>query len=182
MWKYRADKGLLWCGWRGVRDGGAVAFKGPTNAYEQLFPNTYRCLHQVLQSPRLAVVTALLRYGASLDRCFRGETLESLLDITVRTGPAATSAENGDVDTEELPAISALVAGVRRAGSFKRYVRAQAGRGACTSRPRDAGLPCAKRTRRTRTTQQWKLAVAFLARQGDNGVVWNVLSFWRETK
>ena len=37
-------------------------------------------------------------------------------------------------------------------------------------------------TRRTRGAQKWKAAVAFLARQGDNGVVWNVLSFWRATK
>jgi len=37
-------------------------------------------------------------------------------------------------------------------------------------------------TRRTRGAQKWKAAVAFLARHGDNGVVWNVLSFWRATK
>ena len=37
-------------------------------------------------------------------------------------------------------------------------------------------------TRRTRSTKQWEAAVAFLARQGDNGVVWNILSFWRATK
>ena len=37
-------------------------------------------------------------------------------------------------------------------------------------------------TRRTRRTQQWEAAVAFLARHGDNGVVWNVPSFWRATK
>ena len=37
-------------------------------------------------------------------------------------------------------------------------------------------------TRRTRGAQKWKAAVAFLAWHGDNGVVWNVLSFWRATK
>jgi hypothetical protein len=26
----------------------------------------------------------------------------------------------------------------------------------------------------------WKAAVAFVARLGDNGVVWNILSFWRD--
>ena len=36
--------------------------------------------------------------------------------------------------------------------------------------------------RRTRGAAGWKAAVAFLARHGDNGVVWNVLSFWRATK
>ena len=38
-----------------------------------------------------------------------------------------------------------------------------------------------KGTRRTRRTQKWTAAAAFLARLGDNGVVWNVLSFWRAT-
>ena len=26
----------------------------------------------------------------------------------------------------------------------------------------------------------WKAAVAFVARLGDNGIVWNILSFWRD--
>ena len=74
----------------------------------------------------------------------------------------------------------ALVSGVRRAGSFKRYVREPhrevlllrglAMRGHLVPR------------RRTRGAAEWKAAVAFLARHGDNGVVWNVLSFWRATK
>ena len=36
--------------------------------------------------------------------------------------------------------------------------------------------------RRTRGTAEWKAAVAFLARLGDNGVVWNILSFWQEAE
>ena len=35
-------------------------------------------------------------------------------------------------------------------------------------------------TRRTRGAQKWKAAVAFVARLGDNGIVWNILSFWRD--
>ena len=38
-------------------------------------------------------------------------------------------------------------------------------------------IPCQKR--RTRATD-WKTIVAFVARFGDNGVVWNILSFWRD--
>ena len=34
--------------------------------------------------------------------------------------------------------------------------------------------------RRTRGAAEWTAAAAFLARLGDNGVVWNVLSFWRD--
>ena len=43
------------------------------------------------------------------------------------------------------------------------------------------GYLAPKRTRRTRGDQKWKTAVAFLARQGDNGIVWTVLSYWRAT-
>ena len=129
-------------------------------------------------SPRLAVVTALLRYGASLDRCFRDDPLESLLDITVRTGPATTSAYS----SVELPAISALVSGVRRNGSFKRYGREPHREFLALRGLAMRGHLAPMGTRRTRGAQKWKAAVAFLARHGDNGVVWNVLSFWRATE
>ena len=33
--------------------------------------------------------------------------------------------------------------------------------------------------RRTRATD-WKAIVAFVVRLGDNGIVWNILSFWRD--
>ena len=85
---------------------------------------------------------------------------------------------NGERDVDDV--CRALVAGVRRAGSFKRYLREPhrevlllrglAMRGHLVPR------------RRTRGAAEWKAAVAFLARHGDNGVVWNVLSFWRATK
>ena len=115
------------------------------------------------ETPSLECVTALLRYGASLDRCFEDSPIEA------------------QAGYPELPAaIRALVAGVRRAGSFKRYLREPhrevlllrglAMRGHLVPR------------RRTRGAAEWKAAVAFLARHGDNGVVWNVLSFWRATK
>ena len=71
-------------------------------------------------------------------------------------------------------------AGVRRNGSFKRYVREPhrevlelrglAMRGHLVPR------------RRTRGAAEWTAAVAFLAKQGDNGIVWTVLSYWRATE
>ena len=36
-------------------------------------------------------------------------------------------------------------------------------------------------TRRPRGPNKWKAAVTFLAKQGDNGIVWNILSYWRAT-
>ncbi len=115
------------------------------------------------RNPSVECVTALLRAGASLDRVYKEQPFET------------------QAGYNEIPAaIRALVAGVRRAGSFKRYLREPhrevlllrglAMRGHLVPR------------RRTRGAAEWKAAVAFLARHGDNGVVWNVLSFWRATK
>ncbi|CAH0369353.1 unnamed protein product [Pelagomonas calceolata] len=122
----------------------------------------------------LECVTALLRAGASLDRVYQGHPLEyHFPDSDDDTG-------GRDIPESFWPAMRALVAGVRRAGSFKSYcrephrevllLRGLAMRGHLIPR------------RRTRGTAEWTAAVAFLARLGDNGVVWNVLSFWRATK
>mgnify|MGYP003316938859 CR=1 FL=1 len=74
-----------------------------------------------------------------------------------------------------------LIRGVRAAGSWKKYCRRQgphreilalrglAMRGYITPYPR----------RRTRGAE-YKIAIAFVARLGDNGIVWNILSFWRD--
>ena len=116
-------------------------------------------------SPSMECVTALLRAGASLDRAFRDIPLEAQVRYT------------------EMPAaIKALVSGVRRAGSFKRYVREPHREVLALRGLAMRGHLAPRGTRRTRRTQQWEAAVAFLARHGDNGVVWNVLSFWRATK
>ena len=127
--------------------------------------------------PSVECVTALLRAGASLDR------------VLVRNGHEHAFEEIHSPDSHEepeyqaeyrevfWPAVRALAAGVRRNGSFKRYLREPhrevlllrglAMRGHLVPR------------RRTRGTAEWTAAAAFLARLGDNGVVWNVLSFWR---
>ena len=112
-------------------------------------------------TPSVGCVTALLRAGASLDRCFDDSPIEA-----------------GARYPEMPAAIRALVSGVRRAGSFKRYVR-EPHREVLALRGLAMRGFITPTTRRTRGTQKWKAAVAFLARQGDNGVVWNVLSFWR---
>ena len=123
--------------------------------------------------PRVEVVRSLLRAGASLDGCLYNFPIEDVLRETEESNLPMFHGE-------EWIAIKALIAGVRRAGSFKSYcrephrevllLRGLAMRGHLVPR------------RRTRGAAEWKAAVAFLARQGDNGVVWNVLSFWRATK
>ena len=124
------------------------------------------CAHmRFCENPRVECFTALLRAGASLDRVFKDSPLEAQHRYT------------------EMPAaIKSLVAGVRRAGSFKRYVREPHREFLALRGLAMRGHLAPMGTRRTRGAQKWKAAVAFLARHGDNGVVWNILSFWRATK
>ena len=84
-----------------------------------------------------------------------------------------------DEGTEHGDAIRTLVASVRAAGSWKAHcklahkevlrLRSLVARGrvklprTCRTRGRDAR------------------ALEFIVRQGDNGIVWNILSYWRET-
>ena len=126
------------------------------------------------RNPSVECVTALLRAGASLDRVYDEHPLE------YHFPDSDDDTEGRDIPESFWPAVRALVAGVRRNGSFKCYLREPhrellllrglAMRGHLVPR------------RRTRGSQKWTAAVAFLARLGDNGVVWNVLSFWRATK
>jgi len=115
-------------------------------------------------------VTALLRAGASLDRVYVEYPLEYHF-------PADIDYRHNEPFWRP---IRALAAGVRRHGSLKHYLR-EPHREVLLLRGlamRGHLMP----RRRTRGAAEWKAAVAFLARHGDNGVVWNVLSFWRATK
>ena len=73
-------------------------------------------------------------------------------------------------ENEDWRAIKRLVAGVRKYGTYKRYMRAP-------HRDVLAVRGLAQRGK-LRTDDS---VLNFLARLGDNGVVWHVLSFWRAT-
>ena len=73
-------------------------------------------------------------------------------------------------ENEHWCATKRLVAGVRKYGTFKRYMRA-------SHRDVLAVRGLAQRGK-LRTDDS---VLNFLARLGDNGVVWHVLSFWRAT-
>ena len=90
--------------------------------------------------------------------------------------------EEGPDPESSWPKIRTLAAGVRRHGSLKRYLREPHREVLALRGLAMRGHLAPRGARRTRRTQQWEAAVAFLARQGDNGIVWNVLSFWRATK
>ena len=106
----------------------------------------------------------LLRAGASLDACGAGGG-----NVTAETMWYASSYHVSE-DDEHWVAVKALLDGVRAAGSYKRYMRTPH-RNVLAVR----GL-----------AQRGKLSTSdpvlnFLARLGDSGVVWYVLSFWRAT-
>ena len=60
---------------------------------------------------------------------------------------------------------------VRKHGSYKRYMRA----------PHRDVLACRGLAQRGKLSTEHR-ALNFLAKQGDNGTVWTVLSYWRATE
>ena len=125
------------------------------------------------------IVTTLLRAGASLDSD----------NPTTRTFEERLN--QIDAGTEHGVAIRNLVASVRAAGSWKAHCRLPHKQilrlRSLVARGR-AKLPRARRrSPRGRDVaadarqERQERALNFLVRQGDNGIVWNILSFWRAT-
>ena len=112
---------------------------------------------------RTTLITELLRAGASLDACHGDEAAEDIMQRHESGRPSL--AEN-----EQWLATKRLVAGVRKYGTFKKYMRAPH-RDVLTVR----GL--AQRGHLSTSDS----VLNFLARLGDNGVCWHILSFWRAT-
>ena len=111
------------------------------------------------------IVTILLRAGA-------------LLDFTHRQGWTRSFEEHPDhyiynPSSAHVGAIRALVASVRAAGSWKAHCRL----------PHKQILRLRSLVARGRTRERLATtrAIRFIVRQGDNGIVWNILSYWRET-
>ena len=124
---------------------------------------------------QLPVVAYLLRYGASLDNCAGDRSAE---DVIANEEREWTDMAEHDV---YFQAAKTLIHGVRAAGSWKKYCRARAPHREILALRSLAmrGYITPYQKRRTRATD-WKAIVAFVARLGDNGVVWNILSFWRD--
>ena len=123
------------------------------------------------QSCHVKILEILLRAGATLDSVQRDESFDALLD------------SRDDPDNEHFVAMSDIVASVRKHGSWKAHciaphrmvlrLRSLVARGRAKparTRHRTSGMPARSRQ-----------ALDFLVRQGDNGIVWNILSYWRET-
>ncbi|CAH0365226.1 unnamed protein product [Pelagomonas calceolata] len=125
---------------------------------------------------QLPVVVRLLRAGASLDSSFEGE-------LSVDEWIAAEQRQRPEVieDQVQFQAVITLIRGVRAAGSWKKYCRARAPHREILALRSLAmrGYITPYQRRRTRGAEH-KIAIAFVARLGDNGIVWNILSFWRD--
>ena len=124
---------------------------------------------------QLPIVARLLRAGASLENCNDGRAADEMIAHEEREWPQLAG------DDVYFQAAKALIQGVRAAGSWKKYCRRRAPHREILALRSLAmrGYLTPYQKRRTRTTD-WKAAVAFVARLGDNGIVWNILSFWRD--
>ena len=137
------------------------------------------CIDELCEST-FDVVTTLLRAGASLDYEDGDGSISSFEEHLSSFNGVDPYGEN----VARVPAIRALVASVRAAGSWKAHCRlahkevlrlrslVARGRVKLPSRTR--------RSPRGRDVRQER-ALEFIVRQGDNGIVWNILSYWRET-
>ena len=147
-----------------------VAAGAPVNAETRADGDTPLLMIRDVSESTIDVVSTLLRAGASLDsstRSFEERCLNRL--------PHSDSGA----------AIRTLVTSVRTAGSWKAHCKlahkevlrlrslVARGRVKLPSRTR-------RRSPRGRDVRQER-ALEFLVRQGDNGIVWNILSYWRET-
>ena len=114
----------------------------------------------------LEIVTMLLKRGASLDCCRNDSSAEAVFNEARETWNKVSHWANA----ENTPVIRDLLDGVRKHGSYKRYMRA----------PHRDVLACRGLAQRGKLATEHR-ALNFLAKQGDNGIVWTVLSYWRAT-
>ena len=155
-----------------------IAAGAPVNAETINGPGrTPLFMIRTVSESTIDVVTAMLRAGASLDssRTVNGTGQDQSFEEHLNEIDEGT--EHGD-------AIRTLVASVRAAGSWKAHCRlahkevlrlrslVARGRAKLPSRTR-------RRSPRGREARQAR-ALEFVVRQGDNGIVWHILSFWRE--
>ena len=113
----------------------------------------------------LPVVASLLRYGASLDNCEGNRSAEEVIAEEEQRWPELVK---GNL---EFQAAAILIRGVRAAGSWKKYCR-KWGPHRDILRLRSLVV----RGRGT-TSDTW---LAGMVRLKENGLVWKVLSFWRD--
>ena len=115
-------------------------------------------------SGKLAVVCTLLRAGASLDNCAGDDSAEELVTREEKY-------KNLIKGNRHFAALKTLIKDVRAAGSWKKYCRRRG--------PHRDILRLRSFVVRGRATTSDKW-LAGMVRLKENGLVWNILSFWRD--
>ena len=113
----------------------------------------------------LDIVRVLLRHGASLELNYRNVTCSAEDKLATFQHNKVRS------DDESVVAIKALVAGVRQHGTYKRYMRA----------PHREFLALRGLAQRGKLSTEHR-ALNFIAKLGERGVVWHILTYWRPTE
>ena len=83
-------------------------------------------------------------------------------------------------DDEIVIAMKTIVAGVRKYGTYKKYMRAPHREFLAVRGLAQRGNLAVQDWHSDTFRETW--ALEFLARLGDNGVVWHVLTYWRPTE
>ena len=129
------------------------------------------------QMHHVEIVKILLRSGATLESaCGAYHSFDDALRDCRRRDPTRYG--------EHTTAIEEIVASVRRHGSWKAHCRAghrQILRIRSLVAHGRAKLPRTRRRSPRGRDARLERALEFVLRQGDNGIVWNILSYWRET-
>jgi len=128
------------------------------------------------QMHHVEIVKILLRSGATLESaCGAYHSFDDALRDCRRRDPTRYG--------EHTTAIEEIVASVRQHGSWKAHCRAGHRQilriRSLVARGR-VKLKRPRRRPRGRDARQER-ALEFVVRQGDNGIVWTILSYWRET-
>ena len=128
------------------------------------------------QMHHVQIVKILLRSGATLDSANGDDSFDDALRDCRRRDPTRYG--------EHFRAIENIVASVRWHGSWKAHCRAahkQILRIRSLVAHGRAKLPRTRRRSPRGCDARQERALAFVLCQGDNGIVWNILSYWRET-
>ena len=130
-----------------------------------------------------STVAALLRAGSELDDiCVRAvsgasymsaEYLLQQFKAFIRSIPGANPTVIAGANEKCIEA-GRMIQGVRAAGSWKAYIR-RPHKDVCAVR----GLVTKGFLAPPGGGSKYERAIAFLVKQGDNGIVWKVLSYWR---
>ena len=148
-------------------------------ANSKFFGTTPLFCIDTLSESTIDVVTTLLRAGASLDYEYRQGSIQSF-EEHLNSIYGRYNGEHNLHRNLQVSVIRSLVASVRAAGSWKAHCRL-AHKQVLRLRSLVVRGRAKLRTRRRRDRHaRQKRALEFVVRQGDNGIVWNILSFWRE--